>query len=53
MASASGFVYRLAMPRNLRTGPYVLNPDAIFVDATLDRLRTALEWSVAWMGVEG
>lgn len=52
-ASASGFVYRLAMPRNLRTGPYVLNPDAIFVDATLDRLRTALEWSVAWMGVEG
>ena len=36
-----------------RPGPYTLNPDAIFVAKTLDTLRTALRWSVAWMGVEG
>ena len=52
-ATANAFVFRLAMPRNLKTGPYVLNPDAIFVNATLDKLRTTLKWSVAWMGVEG
>jgi hypothetical protein len=51
--TASGFVYRLLMPRNLKTGPYLLNPDAIFVKATLDKLRTTLKWSVSWMGVEG
>jgi hypothetical protein len=51
--AASGFVYRLLLPRNLKSGPYTLNPDAIFVSKTLDTLRTALKWSVAWMGVEG
>jgi hypothetical protein len=51
--TASGFVYRLVMPRNLTTGPYTLNPNAIFTAKTLDTLRTALRWSVAWMGVEG
>ncbi|MDB4881872.1 MAG: hypothetical protein JWL95_638 [Gemmatimonadetes bacterium] len=51
--TASGFVYRLLMPRNLKTGPYLLNPDAIFAKKTLDTLRTALEWSVSWMGIEG
>jgi hypothetical protein len=52
-AASNGFVYRLLMPRNLVNGPYVLNPDAIFVKSTLDTLRTALKWSVSWMGVEG
>jgi hypothetical protein len=51
--TSSGFVYRLVMPRNLKSGPYTLNPDAIFVAKTLDTLRAALKWSVAWMGVEG
>jgi len=51
--TANGFVFRLVMPRNLTTGPYTLNPNAIFVNATLDKLRTVLKWSVAWMGVEG
>jgi hypothetical protein len=51
--TSNGFVYRLVMPRNLTTGPYTLNPNAIFTAKTLDTLRTALRWSVAWMGVEG
>jgi hypothetical protein len=51
--TASGFLFRMLLPRNLKAGAYVLNPDAIFVNATLDKLRTALKWSVSWMGVEG
>jgi hypothetical protein len=52
-AKATSFTLRLAMPRNLKVGGYTLNPDAIFVNATLDTLRTALKWSVSWMGIEG
>jgi hypothetical protein len=51
--TASGFVFRLLMPRNLTAGAYLLNPDAVFVNTTLDTLRTALAWSVSWMGIEG
>jgi hypothetical protein len=51
--SATSFVFRLTMPRNLGVGVYTLNHNAIFVPATLDALRTALKWSVSWMGIEG
>jgi len=52
--TASSFVFRLALPRNLRVGTYDLNKDAVVTDPKLpDKLRTALKWSVSWMGIEG
>jgi hypothetical protein len=52
--TATSFVFRLALPRNLRVGSYDLNKDAVVTDKkTLDKLRTTLKWSVSWMGVEG
>ena len=51
--TATSFVYRLAMPRNLAVGSYHLNDNAVFVNTTLAMLRTALKWSVSWMGIEG
>jgi hypothetical protein len=51
--TATGFLFRMLLPRNLKAGAYLLNPDGIFVNATLEKLRTTLKWSVSWMGVEG
>ncbi|MEO5817969.1 MAG: hypothetical protein ABIT20_22060 [Gemmatimonadaceae bacterium] len=52
--TATSFVYRLAMPRNLFVGSYQLNDKNIaFASTTLDKLRTTLKWSVSWMGIEG
>ena len=49
----TGFVLRLALPRNLVVGTRPLNPNGAFTAATLQALQTALRWSVWWMGVEG
>lgn len=51
--TATSFTLRVALPRNLVVAPYQLNPDAVFVPPTLDRLRDQLRWSVSWMGIEG
>lgn len=49
----TSFVLRVTLPRNLSAGGRQLNPNAVFVAATLQKLRTPLNWSVWWMGVEG
>jgi len=51
--TATAFTLRLLLPRNLVMGNLPLNPDAIFVPATLAALQKTLGWSVAWMGIEG
>ena len=51
--TATSFTLRMTLARNLVMAPYSLNPDAIFVQATLDLLRAQLRWSVSWMGIEG
>lgn len=51
--SATGFVLRVLLPRNIILPPFVLNPVQV-LDATLPgRLRDGLHWRVSWLGVEG
>lgn len=51
--TATSFTLRLVLPRNLVVGNLALNPDTIFVPATLPVLQKSLGWTVAWMGIEG
>jgi hypothetical protein len=52
-AGPRSFVLQMLLPRDLSLGAFQLNPPAVFVSATLTRLRKELEWHVVWMGVEG
>ena len=51
--TATSFTLRLLLPRNLAMATLKLNPDAIFIPATLAVLQKTLGWTVAWMGIEG
>jgi hypothetical protein len=50
--SPTSFTLQVIMPRNLTLPPYTLNPGAAFTSALLDTLRSPLNWSVAWIGIE-
>jgi hypothetical protein len=49
--TSTSFTLRMTLPRNLPLAGAKLNPDSIFVQATLDALETKLGWYVAWTGV--
>lgn len=54
--TAAGFelqMYLPRWPRGLTVGPYLLNPNEVFVPATLTTLQSSLMWHVVWLGVEG
>ncbi len=48
----TSFTLQVAMPRNLALPPYTLNPAAAFTSALPGTLRSPLNWSVAWLGIE-
>lgn len=51
-AGATGFTFRVLMPRDLNLPPFVMNPSNAF-DSTLPAiLRDTLRWSVTWTGIE-
>jgi hypothetical protein len=51
-ATATGFLLRVLMPKDLEMPPYSFNPDVVFTAQLPDQLRTALRWRVVWLGVE-
>ena len=50
--SATGFTAQVLMPRNLAFPPWSMNPGAAFTTTLPDTLRTQLQWSVVWVGIE-
>jgi hypothetical protein len=50
--SPAGFTLQLAMPRDLVVGARALNPGSAFTPSLLATLRSTLQWSVSWIGVE-
>jgi hypothetical protein len=50
-ASPTGFTLQMLLPQNLQVGNLALNPAAVLVDPAA--VAGQLNWSVAWMGIEG
>lgn len=50
-ATPTGFTLLMIFPSGLQTGDQNLNPDEVFSDPVM--LAQGLEWSVAWLGIEG
>lgn len=51
-ASATGFTFRVMMPRDLLLPPFIMNPSPAFNSALPAILRDTLRWSVSWTGIE-
>jgi hypothetical protein len=50
--TASSFVLRVLLPRNIIVTPHVLNPKGLLNSQLPSLLNTKLKWQVAWVGVE-